>query len=100
VLLSLTEGVGDGEDDWVGVGVGVGAGEVELDESDGGVELVEVSGATTPPEVPPPELPEPPEEGAGVIVSPEPVSQTRPFGSVAIPSLIVVPLARRKAPLE
>ena len=28
---------------------------------------------------------------AGVIVAPEPVSQTRPFGSVAIPLVIVVP---------
>ena len=37
--------------------------------------------------------------GAGVIVSPDPVSQTLPLASVAIPSVIVVPLAKRKVPL-
>ncbi|NDI10613.1 MAG: hypothetical protein EBY74_06435, partial [Actinobacteria bacterium] len=105
VLLSLTVGVGVGvgvgEDVGTGateaLGVGVGVGEVDVVVSDIGAELVEVSGVTGPPEEPPPELPE---DGAGVIVSPEPVSQTRPSGSVAIPSLIVVPLARRKTPLE
>jgi hypothetical protein len=33
-----------------------------------------------------------------VIVSPEPVSQTLPFGSVAIPFVIVVPLPSRNTP--
>lgn len=41
----------------------------------------------------------PPVDGAGVIVSPLPVSHTRPFGSVAIPLMMVVPLESRKTPL-
>ena len=38
--------------------------------------------------------------GAGVNVTPDPVSQTLPSGSVAIPSTIFVPDERVKTPFE
>ena len=38
--------------------------------------------------------------GAGVMVAPEPVSQTLPSGSVAIPLTILVPLPSVNTPFE
>lgn len=71
-------------------GVDTGGSEFDVDVS-GFVVAVFVSGPAGP-------VPDP-DDGAGVIVSPEPVSQTRPLGSVAIPFVIVVPLANRNVPL-
>lgn len=71
--------------------VGLGAGAVEFAESVGVV--------AEPVSEEPPELEPDPVEGAGVMVSPDPVSQTRPLGSVAMPLVIVVPLDKRKVPL-
>jgi hypothetical protein len=83
----------------VGVGLGEGVGEtgvVEVSEVVDGDEPEEVVLVSTDGE----DVPDPVVElGAGVMVSPEPVSQTLPSGSVAIPFVIVVPLAKRNVPL-